>query len=289
VPLSLRLGALGIISGALFMASSARADGPTKRECAAANETAQDLRSSGKLREARQHLAICTADSCPGAIREDCAQRLQDVEAAVPTIMVEAVDPSGHDLTNVRVTMDGAPFVQQLGGTAMEVDPGEHRFTFEADGFKTKSDTFVLREGERNRSLRVVLESTVAKQEPSPSPASSGVDGNTMRVLGISLGAAGAAGIVLGSIFGIVAKATYDHAVHNECEGGDVNFCTEQGVRDGESAHSQATVATVGFVAGAALLVAGAAFYFTAPGDSPVTVGAAVSSGGGGLAVRGRW
>ncbi len=276
------IGVLPAILGVLLAAPSAMADGPSKSECAAANETAQDLRTTGKLREARQKLAICTADTCPGPIREDCAQRLQELEGAVPTIMIEAVDAVGHDLTGVRVVMDGQALVQQLGGTAIEVDPGEHRFVFDAAGFQRTSETFIVREGEHNRNLRVVLQSA-----GSP-PSVAGSDGSTQRWLGLGLGGAGAAGLIVGTIFGLVSKSTYDHAFHDEC-GGDANHCSVQGAKDGETAHSQAAIATVGFVAGAALLAAGAAFYFSAPHEGDVAVAASLSNGGGGLALRGRW
>jgi hypothetical protein len=276
-----------IIFGVLVTAPWARADAPTKKECAAANETAQDLRSTGKLRQARERLAICTADTCPGPIREDCAQRLEEVEAAVPSLMIEAVDLSGHDLSSVRVTMDGVPLTQQLGGRAIEVDPGEHRFIFDAQGFKKKSDTVVVREGERNRSLRVVLES-IATQ---PVALALGSDGGVRRALGITMGATGAAGIVLGAIFGLVAKSTYNHAL-SEC-GGEPNTCAGlagvQGLQDRQTAGGQAAFATVDFVVGAALLAGGAALYFTAPGEGGVAVAGTVSNGGGGLAVRGKW
>jgi hypothetical protein len=279
--LKARYGAMPALIAALLMAPSARAESPTKSECVAANETAQDLRTSGKLRAARQKLAICTADSCPGAIREDCAQRLQEVAAAVPTLMIEAVDANGHDLTSVRVVMDGAPLVTQLGGAAIEVDPGEHRFVFDAEGFNRKSDTVLLREGQRNRSLRIVLEATPTQ----PSPAT---DGSMMRNLGIGVGAAGAVGIVVGSILGFVAKSTYDNAFKNECQS-DINSCTLRGASDGVTAHNQAALATAGFVLGGALLVAGGVFYFTAPRESGVAVAGTLSNGGGGLAVRGTW
>lgn len=276
-----RFGVLPAIVAVLATTSSARAESPTKSECVAANETAQDLRTAGKLRAARKKLAICTADSCPGAIREDCAQRLQEVDAAVPTVMIEAVDASGHDLTNVRVVMDGAPLVTQLGGTAIEVDPGEHRFVLDAEGFSRKTDTVLVREGERNRGLRVVLDAI-------PAPPARPTDGSTMRNVGIGVGAAGAVGVVVGSILGFVAKSTYDHALRDEC-GGNVNGCSSQGASDGATAHNQAAVATAGFVLGGALLVAGAAFYFTAPRESGLAVAGSLSSGGAGLAVRGRW
>src|ERR1700682_5135359 len=99
-----RLSVIAILCALTFATSSALAAKPTKKECAAANEAAQDLRSAGRLRDARASLAVCTAASCPGPIREDCAQRLKDVEAAIPTVVFVAKDAAGNDLGAVRVT-----------------------------------------------------------------------------------------------------------------------------------------------------------------------------------------
>jgi hypothetical protein len=277
----------------LFVVSPAMAQGPTKRECAAANETAQDLRSMGRLREARQKLAICTAESCPGAIREDCGQRLQEVDAAIPTITIAAVDASGRDLTGVRVTMDDQPLLQQLGGTAMTVDPGEHHFIFDAPGYREKVETFVVREGEHNRDLRVVLESTAPSPTPATSPPPPVVvtpkdDGTMMRTAGLAIGGAGAAGIVIGAVFGIVSKLTYDQGMKG-CAANNVNDCSSTAVKDDNTAHTQATVSTVAFVAGAALLAGGIALYLTAPNGSEVALAANMVNGGGGLSVGTKW
>jgi hypothetical protein len=67
----------------LFFASPAAADAPTKQECVAANEAAQDLRRAGKLREAREKLAVCLDEGCPKAVRDDCAQRRDEVDKAM--------------------------------------------------------------------------------------------------------------------------------------------------------------------------------------------------------------
>ncbi len=276
----------------LFVVSPAMAQGPTKRECAAANETAQDLRSMGRLREARQKLAICTAESCPGAIREDCGQRLQEVDAAIPTITIAAVEATGGDLTGVRVTMDGQPLLQQLGGTAMAVDPGEHHFVFDAPGYHEKIETFVVREGEHNRDLRVVLESTAPPPAPATPPPPPAVtpkdDGTTMRTAGLASGGAGAAGVVVGAIFGIVSKLTYDAGMRG-CAVNNLNDCSSTAVKDDNTAHTEATVSTVAFVAGAALLADGIALYLTAPNGSEVALAGNMVNGGGGLSVRTKW
>jgi hypothetical protein len=307
------------LSGVLFATSSAGAAKPTKQECAAANESAQDLRRAGKLRDARAHLAVCTAASCPGPIREDCAQRLKEVEAAIPTVVLVASDSAGNDLSAVRVTMDGDVLLDKLGGAAIAVDPGEHRFVFESEGLRKAENVVLVREGDVDRQVRVVLkaanassgtESAIAPPaaesvapSTSEAAAASPGDGSTRRALGISLVAAGAAAGVVGAVFAWIAKSTYDRARQNEC-GGNANHCTPQGTVDGQSAHGQATVSTVASVGGLALLAGGAVLYFTAPasGDGPspasqqgrgrsvgVAVAPTIANGGGGLSLTGAW
>lgn len=135
----------------LLVGSSASAGDPTKAECIVANEQAQDLRGSGKLLEARAQLAVCIAQSCPGAIRQDCVQRLGDVEKALPTLVLIARDSSGNDVGAVHATIDGKAVSQNLNGTAMPLDPGEHKIVLEAAGLPRTEKTLVLHEGEKAR------------------------------------------------------------------------------------------------------------------------------------------
>src|ERR1700733_4703749 len=96
-----------ILGGVLVPATTAIAADPTKQECIVASESAQDLRHAGKLREARARGAVCTAVSCPGPVREDCAQLVVEVDMAMPTLVFEVRDGAGNDVNRVRVTMDG--------------------------------------------------------------------------------------------------------------------------------------------------------------------------------------
>ena len=102
------------------------------------------------------------------------------------------------------------------------------------------------------------------------------------------VGGAGVVGLVIGGVFGLVSKSTYNSAFQNEC-GNNPNTCTNQGAQDGQTAHSQATISTVGFIAGAALLAGGALLYFTAPTGSSMGVAPTVGTTGGGLSVAGAW
>jgi hypothetical protein len=276
---------------------------PTKDQCIDANEAAQTLVRAARLREAKRNLLVCVATSCPGPVREDCAQQLSQLEVKIPTLVFEAKDEGDRDLSAVRVTMDGQPLVAMLDGTAIPLDPGEHHFVFQSQGRRDETRTLVLREGEKNRRERIVLKAVESgtptariteSASPLP-PAQNANDGTTQRIVGLTVGGAGAAAVIVGSVFGIVAKTTFVHAQNTECGSNvkpsfaDANACTAQGVHDGQTAHDQATVSTAAFVAGGALLAAGAYLYFSAPRAGAVSVAPSVGSHEAGLTMRGRW
>ncbi len=270
----------------------AAAPAPTKTECIAASETGQDLRSTGKLQEARAKLTLCVADSCPGPIREDCAARLKDLAAAMPSVVFEPKDGSGNDLADVRVTVDGELLAEKLDGTPIEVDPGAHKFVFEGAGLRVER-TLVIHEGEKRRPIPIVLgapsgnERASTEQASSP-PASPPVDaGSGQRTWGLVLGGGGVAGLLVGSVLGIVAKGTYD-GIGQACRAGS-GPCSSQDASGSQNAHSQATVSTVGFVAGAALLAGGAVVYFTAPKGGSVAISPTVGASGAGVQLEARW
>lgn len=77
---------------------------PTKAECIATSESGQDLRHAGKHRDARAHFSVCVADSCPGPVREDCAQRLHEIRKAMPTVVFEVTDSDGNDVPSMVIT-----------------------------------------------------------------------------------------------------------------------------------------------------------------------------------------
>jgi len=70
------------------------------------------------------------------------------------------------------------------------------------------------------------------------------------------------AGIAVGSVFGLMARSSWANA-KNDCGlgcGPNVSAQTEK-----NDANSEATVATIGFIAGGALVATGLAVFFTAP------------------------
>jgi hypothetical protein len=107
----------------LLVTRSAQADGtePTKQECVAANEAAQDLRRAGKLHGAKQKLLVCMSNSCPKAVRDDCAQQLGEVEKALAD--ADAESPKGVDTQGPQATGSRSPAQGDAGDScAMQTD-----------------------------------------------------------------------------------------------------------------------------------------------------------------------
>ena len=261
---------------------------PTKQQCVSANERAQDLRRAAQLRQARAELVQCVSASCPGPVREDCAQRLTEVDLAMPTVVLVAKDNAGNDLSTVVVTMDGLPVADSLDGTAIQVDPGEHRFIFEGGGLPPAEKVVVVREGEKNRHIGVVLQPVADESVAQQRPSGPLMSGPTQRALAVGLGGAGTLSIVIGSVFGLVAKATYDNASSNECLR-TAPKCRPNGYDDVQTAYGQATASTIAFVAGAMLLAGGAYLYVTSPKVDHVVVEPTAGVHGAGLRVSALW
>jgi hypothetical protein len=241
---------------------------PTKAECIAASESGQDLRHAGKLRDARAQFAVCVAASCPGPIREDCAQRLDEIGKAMPSIVFDVKDSAGNDLPGVAITMDGQSVAGEgsAAGTAVELDPGEHTFSFEAAGLKKIEKRLVLVEGAKQRREVVIMDRAEAAQIASTaSPPTSEAPTRSARpptLAWVAFGVGGA-GLTLGVIAGLVAGGK-----HSTLEGGCNNTagtCTPAYANDLGAFHTWRTVSTVGYVVGALGAAGGAVLWFMAP------------------------
>jgi hypothetical protein len=155
--------ALSVLS-ALGAPKLSHADAP---RCEETYVSTQQLRNAGKLREAREHALICGQDLCTRTIRTDCARWHQEIEEAMPSVVIEARDASGLELTSVRVSIDGQPLAEKLDGRALQVDPGERVFRFEHNE-QLVVQTLLIREAEKYRRVPVVFG---APQPPAPGPS----------------------------------------------------------------------------------------------------------------------
>jgi len=284
---------------ALVLTALPAAADPTKDQCVDADTKAQSLRRAGHLAAAREQLRACVVQACPGLVRDDCAQRLDELERMEPTIVFQAQDGAGHDLTAVSVRLDGQRWLDRLDGGAVAVDPGAHTFVFESPGQVTVTRQFVIREGEKARRERVLFGASGAVaappasapaaeaapaeaalppppspgQPPSTPPSSepSSSPGQTQRVVAWVTGGAGIAGLVLGTVFGAVAMSDWNSA-KSECTTSSCPAASyAQAGNNRSSALSAATASTVGFVLGGVLVAGGVALYLTAPAGPTAT------------------
>jgi hypothetical protein len=276
---------------------SAVAETVTKAQCIDANTKAQDLRRDGKLSAARDQLRVCTSPVCPGLVRSDCTKRLDELEAAQPTVIFDVKDGSGHDLTDVMVTIDGHPLADKLDGTALEVDPGQHEFVFRLAGQEPVVEKMLIKESEKARREKVVIgpPPPAVPAHPAPPPIEASADtSGTRRMLGLVAGGVGVAGIAVGSVFGLLTSSAINKQ-KNDCS--SASNCPHYA--EASAAHDtwtvDGTVSTVAFIAGAAFLVGGAALFFTAshPTEHPAATGwvvvPSVGPSGGGMLLRGEF
>ncbi|HEY2513620.1 MAG TPA: hypothetical protein VGI39_22280 [Polyangiaceae bacterium] len=134
---------------------------------------------------------------------------------------------------------------------------------------------------------------SAASPSPAPAPETEPPPeqhASALKPVGIVVGSVGVASLGTSLAMALVAKSKNDQA-NGYCNGA---ACTDaRGVGLAHDAGNFATVSTVTFVAGLALVVSGAAFYLAAPSESAntraarLTVTPVVGPGGGGLGMSG--
>jgi hypothetical protein len=279
-----------VILGALLSAAPpAKAGDPAVGDCLLAAEASLKLRAEHKLRLTRTQLLVCSAASCPAEVRQECMRRIDEVNAASPTIVFEVKNGAGKELSAVKVTADGQVIADHLDGSALPIDPGAHEFTFESAGVPPLTETIILHEGEKDRRETVVLGGSAGTPQPvstqddtttttdSGGESKSGGGGQTLRTLGIVAGAAGVVGLGVGTVFGLLASSSWKDAQH-DCP--SHAGCPAKAMNERNTALTDATVSTIGFIAGGVLLAGGLTLFFTAPKGGSTDVGLRVTPGG---------
>ena len=108
-------------------------------------------------------------------------------------------------------------------------------------------------------------------QAPPPAPPPPEKSAwSEQKTAAVAAGSLGVAGVVFGSIFGLVASSKWHDAQTNQCH--ETLVCTPQGGVLVNDAKSAATLSDVGFIVGALGLGGGIALWLTAP-SATSTVG----------------
>jgi hypothetical protein len=306
--MTLRTSAVAVAMLIALASQAAHAAGPTVDDCIAADTKAQSLRRDGKLRAAREQLATCASPSCPAMVKDDCTQRIDELQRIQPTIVFQVKNAQGQDLSDVTVSMDGAPLTTKLTGTALPLDLGDHQFVFTAPGYLRHAQHFVISEGQKDRHEVITLQSPTAEtttptsptpetttpaqattpepgQGENPPPGAEGPKGSAspLRAVGITTLAVGLVGIGVGAGFGFDAMSKRDAA---NCP---QNVCADQSSASTlVDAKQSANISTVFFVVGGVLAGGGTLMWLLAPSHK-VRVEPTVGLGSLGLSLRGAW
>jgi hypothetical protein len=254
----------------------------------------------GKYAQAYNHVQEARGKLPVGDYRIAFAdQKLADLSQHVAHLSVRAAPGSP---ASVHLVRDDVELTPNQYGVSVVVDPGAHVCVARAQGRTDTRVEFTLQEGE-SRSIELAAgpraddtgggatKESAAPASASDSGASNGASpstpGNSRRTWGLVLGTAGVVGLGVGVAAALTAKGTYNDAL-THCPSG-ANSCDGTGVSEGQDAHGQATIATIAFIGGAALVATGAVLLLTGPKNGAVSVAPAVGANTAGLTLRGGW
>jgi hypothetical protein len=262
----------------LAFGASAQAD--DTKDCVDAFDKGQQFQKRNKLQSAHLVLLVCAREVCPGLVRKDCADLVTQIDAAMPSIILAAKDGSGNDLITVKVEIDGEPGPTQLDGKAIELDPGVHSLHFATQGAAPVVKQVIVKEGQKNQEVAV----SFPDLNPPPKPVNTGTSMaerppqklGTWQWAGIGVAGAGALGVGVGSVFGVMTSSQWN-AAQRDCPVSVGCLPGSKAYQEKGTANDFATVSTAAFIAGGALVAAGAAIYFFAP--SKKAISAAIAPG----------
>jgi len=242
----------------LYLADCYRAQGRTASAWATFREASYAAEAAGQA----DRMAIANTE----------ADKLKPSLSTVTLVIAD------REATSLDVQRDGEAVNRALWGSPIPVDPGEHQFAASAPGKATWSKTVVVPKGPASVTIDIpALEAAPTQaapaagaaahpptQETAPAPtAGSGSSQTTWGWVAIGVGGAG---IVVGSVFGVLASQD-NQAADDECRPDDATRCNQQGVDLAESAASKATLSTVAFGVGLAAATTGVVLLLTAPSN----------------------
>jgi hypothetical protein len=144
-------------------------------------------------------------------VQSDCGAWLAEVRAEVPSIVVQAHDSQGNDLSDVRVLIDGTTVATQLDGRPIELDPGSHALRLERDGSVPVDRSLLLIASQKARIVEAQMV-PAARTAPVGSPSL----WRSLPVPVLALGGVGAAGLVSTAVFWAWGRADYS-SLRSEC------------------------------------------------------------------------
>ena len=202
-------------------------------------------------------------------LAESYAQKANDTRRALARSSAAHLEPrlfvvtlSGQTAAAMRVRADGEAIADEIvaRGT-FALAPGSHRIEITAPGKKALAIDVAGGAGEARLLPIALVDDTPTPREPSRMPEES-TRSSSQKTWGIVVGGLGLAGIVAGSITGLVAASKKTTL---QTEATDPTIGAARFYDDRSVAKTFATVSTASFVAGGVGLAAGSVLFFTAP------------------------
>jgi hypothetical protein len=241
----------------------------------------------GKLVEGTENLNKVVREqlgpNAPQAFRDAQERAKRILDAAKPRIAKLKIAVAAPPDAQMTVKVDGENMPLANLNVSRPVDPGEHAIEVTAPGFLPASAKVRLADG-GNDSVALTLEADPNAPKVAALPPGGGQGGppggnqpppdhgqGSSKVPAYAAFGVGVVGLGIGTIFGIIAsgkKSDLDTGCTNKT-------CPESQRSTLDSAKSNATISTVGFVIGGVGIAAGAVLYILASGSSSASTGQA--------------
>jgi hypothetical protein len=234
------------------------------------------------------------ADTASPADRADAAKRAKALEPRLPRFVVKLQGVT----RGLVVTINGNALADPTLAVPLPVDPGPLAIIAHAPDHRDWTQTLQATEG-ATTTIEIPALDELPKSAPIVTPPIAIVEHGDPRhkrhVLALAVGAVGGVGLIAGAVFGLSASSNFDKA-KTDC-GGNLDACAPGGLAlaqaDVSSARSSATLSTIGFGVGGALVTAGAVLWFTAPSAeesrTALRLVPSLEPRSAGLVLSGRW
>ncbi len=210
--------------------------------------------------------------------KKEAAQERQQLLPKIPNLVVNV---TGAPASEVQLTIDGVAIDSALIGIAQPIDPGSHSVVATWKGQEQKRDVQLAEAGKE--SIELKFDPSAAAPAPVPAPGTgpatspppttpppsgggsdatvdTGDGGSSNTLAYVALGVGGA-GLIAGTITGVIALGKKSDLEDSGFCSGDK--CGPQAHDDVDSLNSMRTISTIGFVVGAVGVGAGLTLLLT--------------------------
>lgn len=219
-------------------------------------DLARALAEAGELLEAKQTAELVVSSTEANTqMAKNAAKKLAD--SLAPRIPTLEIAVRGDAAPSATVTLNGD---EVQAGSPLALDPGSYLVRAVAEGGAEAKSKVDLVEGEQ-RKIELVLEAATKSEGAASAPGDES-SGGTMVPAAIAFGVGGA-GVVLGSVFGILGF--HETSAVTEVCGGTV--CPPDRAADVDRVQMYGTVSTVSFAVGGLGLATGIVLALTVGAD----------------------